>query len=356
MRLRSVGLIVAGGLVALATAASARGALTFTFTSTGNPQADAGFAAAGQIWSNLFNDSMNVNITAGFTGLGAGILGSTSTTSANYTYSSVRAKLVSDATSTDDASAVAALQATQVNMLLNRTSTNPNGSGSATPYFDNDGDANNTSLNLSNANAKALGLLAGSNPATDASITFSTAFTWDFNRNDGITGGTFDFVAVAAHEIGHALGFLSGVDILDGNSPPVNGPFNDNLFTFVSPLDLYRYSTTSFALGSGIIDWTADTRTKYFSVNGGATSLGTFSTGINFGDGRQDSHWKDNLGLGIMDPTLAPGELGLVTGLDVRAFDVIGYNLLTPEPATLTSFAASAFLLLRRGRVARRVA
>jgi hypothetical protein len=42
-----------------------------------------------------------------------------------------------------------------------------------------------------------------------------------------------------------------------------------------------------------------------------------------------------------MDPTLAPGELGKITGLDQTAFDVIGYNLITkvvataPEPGTL---------------------
>ena len=35
------------------------------------------------------------------------------------------------------------------------------------------------------------------------------------------------------------------------------------------------------------------------------------------GEGRQASHWKDFLGLGIMDPTFGYGELGVVTNLDV---------------------------------------
>jgi len=31
----------------------------------------------------------------------------------------------------------------------------------------------------------------------------------------------------------------------------------------------------------------------------------SYATGINFGDGRQASHWKDNLAIGLMDPTAA---------------------------------------------------
>jgi hypothetical protein len=321
-------------------AGNAQAALTFNFTtSTGNAQADAAFSAAAQRWSNLFTDNVTINVSRGFTALGTGILGSTSNSQANYSYAAARDRLVLDATSSDDATATAHLQAgSAFGLLLNRTSNNPNGSGSATPYLDNDADANNMSLRLSNANAKALGLLSGTNAAQDGAITFSTAFTWDFDPTDGITAGAFDFVGVATHEIGHLLGFVSGVDVLDINSPPVNGPFADNQFTFVSPLDLYRYSNLSFA--SGVIDWTADTRTKYFSIDGGATSLTTFSTGRNFGDGNQASHWQDSLGIGIMDPTAARGELLGISALDILAFDVIGWNLqvqteTVPEPGTI---------------------
>jgi hypothetical protein len=142
---------------------------------------------------------------------------------------------------------------------------------------------------------------------------------------------------VATLEIGHALGFISGVDVLDGNSPPVNGPFLANQFTFVSSLDLYRYSSLSFAFGNGVIDWTADARGKYFSIDGGITAGALYADGINFGDGRQASHWKDDLGLGIMDPTAANGELMAISANDIRGFDVIGYNLVSasvPEPSS----------------------
>src|SRR5262249_26172948 len=74
-----------------------------------------------------------------------------------------------------------------------------------------------------------------------------------------------------------------------------------------------------------------------------ATSLGTFSTGQTHGDGRQASHWKDNLALGIMDPTAAPGEQMLITNLDRQAMDVIGWtpantwSWIDPAGGTFTS-------------------
>ena len=168
----------------------------------------------------------------------------------------------------------------------------------------------------------------------DAFIQFDTTdYSWDFNPSDGITAGSFDFIGVAAHEIGHALGFISGVDVLDINSPPVNGPFNSNQFTFVSALDIFRYSVQS--AGLGVIDWTADSRDKWLSIDGGGTFGPQFSEGVNFGDGRQASHWKDDLYIGLMDPTAARGELLAISQNDLLAFDVIGWTLAVPEPGTL---------------------
>jgi hypothetical protein len=46
-----------------------------------------------------------------------------------------------------------------------------------------------------------------------------------------------------------------------------------------------------------------------------------------WGDGYQASHWKDDLGLGIMDPTAAPGERLSISALDIEAMDVVGWNL-----------------------------
>ena len=92
------------------------------------------------------------------------------------------------------------------------------------------------------------------------------------------------------------------------------------------------YSALSSPLGA--LDWSADTREKYFSINGGLTNLALFATGVYNGDGRQASHWKDNLGIGILDPTFAPGELGVITPMDILSLDVVGWDSAVPEPST----------------------
>jgi hypothetical protein len=299
-------------------------ALTFNFSPAAgtSQQAIDGFTSAGNLWSSIFTDPVTVNVNINLTALGAGTLGETGSSYQSYNYSQVYNALKNDRTSANDNTAVNSLSSgSTFNLLLNRTANNPNGAGSATPYLDNNGNANNQTIDLTTANAKALGL-QGNSTSSDASISFSSLFNWDFNRSDGISSGAFDFVGIAAHEIGHALGFMSGVDILDTNSS--SQYYNDNQFSYVSPLDLFRYSTDSKNVGA--IDWTADNRAKYFSIDGGVTKIADFSTGEIFGDSRQAGHWKDNLGLGILDPTIAPGELLAISENDKRAFDAIGWN------------------------------
>jgi hypothetical protein len=325
--------------IGVSSAVAPANALTFNFTPAAgtSQQAIDGFRSAGALWSSVFTDDVTVNVNINFTALGAGVLGSTSSTDRSFSYSQVYNALKNDRTSADDNLAVNSLSVKPTfNLLLNRTANSPNGAGSATPFLDSDGDTNNQTIRLTSANAKALGLVAN-NTISDASISFSNRFTWDFNRNDGITIGAFDFVGIAAHEIGHSLGFISGVDILDGNSAGTF--FNDNQFTFVSPLDLFRYSSDSAKAKA--IDWTADAREKYLSIDGGVTKIAALATGQTKGDGRQASHLKDNLGLGIMDPTGAPGELLSITENDKRAFDIIGWNRSTSN-RIVSSLVANA--------------
>lgn len=305
------------------------------------------FASAASYWASSFRDNVTINLTVGTGILGSGVLAQASSVRATATYGSFRSQMVADATSATDAAAVAHLpNTTGVSMYLNYTTNNPNGSGSATPYVDLGTDvivpannANNTMVRLTNANARALGY----NPATsnlfgfcpvacDGFIQFAASgFTWDLNRTNGITAGAFDFVGLAIHEIGHALGFVSGVDVLDTAASP--GPTEASL-TQVTPLDMFRCSSDSAAANT-TLDFTAGTAVKNFSLNNCATTLGQFATGFTHGDGRQASHWKDSLGLGIMDPTAAPGELLAVTALDLLAFDAIGWDLAVPEPGTM---------------------
>jgi len=285
-------------------------------------QAIDAFQEAADILSAMFSDDIIVNINIDFKTLSSGSLGqSTFILQSNY-YSEIRTALLNDQTSGSDNTATNFLPTgSSLGVYINLTQNNPNGPGSITPYLDNDSDANNYRMRITTANAKALGLRAPDYSSTDATITFSNQYTWDFDRSDGITYGAFDFVGIAIHEIGHAMGFTSGVDYLDSNP----GQW-DYTYTQINPLDLYRFSNGSISVGADI-DWTADTRTKFFSIDGGTTNLATFSTGVDYGDGRQASHWKDHLNLGIMDPTAAPGEFLDITSVDIIAWDVIGWDV-----------------------------
>ena len=149
------------------------------------------------------------------------------------------------------------------------------------------------------------------------------------------------------------------MDVLDINSPGTNGPFLDDQFTYVAPLDLYRCTAASAAQAA--IDWTAGNpgTERFFALDGCQTSLAAFSSGRIHGDGRQASHWKDDEGHGTMDPTAASGELLTLSALDLTAMDVIGWNLAqqpevaTPAPASALVFAFGlAGLGLARRRLA----
>ncbi len=336
---KATGVAVAA-LAALSTQANA---LTFTynFTPGTSTVAQNAFIAAGARWSALFADNVNVILTVGTAALDPGVLAQAGSTRNITSYAALRGQLIADATSTTDGIAAANLQAgPNLGLLINGTVDNPNGAGSLTPYLDTAG-ANNTTIRLTTANAKALGFtptlgnLGGACIGLcDAFIQFSTGFTFDFDPSDGINANDFDFEGIAAHEIGHALGFVSGVDTLDGNVTPGVGPFAADQFTFVSPLDVFRYSAASTALG--VNDFTVGNAVKYFSLNRGVTAGPQFSTGSRLGDGRQASHFKDNLGLGILDPTAARGELLVIDENDTLVFDTIGWDLASavPEPAS----------------------
>ncbi|HEY0009621.1 MAG TPA: NF038122 family metalloprotease [Tepidisphaeraceae bacterium] len=214
-----------------------------------------------------------------------------------------------------------------------------------------------TQVSFNKANAKALGFsgLDEQFGAADATITFNSSFAFDFDNRDGVTPGQTDFETVATHEIGHALGFVSDVDFVDTFAPTSTNPIGVVLPT---TLDLFRFDNVG--LGT---DPLTPAEFQLFArslvpgndeIFDDITNEFRMSTGRLKGDGRQGSHWKDDaitgMYIGIMDPTLAPGVAFPITQADLRAFDLIGYEIV-PEPTLLAAIGLLALTTLRRRRV-----
>jgi len=292
----------------------------------GNAAALAAFNRAADQWEDYIADPILVTVNANLAPLGVGILGQASSVGLFGSFNTIRNAMVADANDeADDAVATMLPTAAQFSTFL------PAG-------FGLDGN-----LQMTKANAKALGFanLDINFGVSDAQITFSSNFAFDFDNSNGVSAGQYDFESVAAHEIGHALGFVSDVDYVDFLRSQ-NQVAND-----VSPttLDLFRFDDGAANDPTTLANFTTEPRSmvpgnvEHFDqisdADGGAIEV-LFSTGVSQGDGRQASHWKDNLTLGIMDPTLATTEISSINGNDLRVFDLIGYEIVqVPEPGTL---------------------
>ncbi|WP_414753991.1 NF038122 family metalloprotease [Anabaena sp. CCY 9910] len=190
----------------------------------------------------------------------------------------------------------------------------------------------NYELLTTTANNKALGNdLSGDASELDAYIQLEKSTNWSYRYAGGkIEQNQYDFVSVAIHEIGHSLGFISGIDALSGLALP-------------TAVDMFRYSTESTKQRA--IDYTVG-GTKYFSINGGQNPFNftqmegstptvyqaIFSSGENTllgGDGEQASHWKidSQTYLGIMSSTISMGGIRKISRLDLTVLDYIGWQV-----------------------------
>lgn len=308
---------------------------------TGNAAALAAFNRAADAWEAIFSDPITVNVDADLLNLGnSTVIGSSTTVTLQDSYTAMRNMMVADAADEASNGVVAHLPT-----ALQFTASVPSGFSAGSVIL------------ASKANMKALGYNAGLLDSTygakDATINFNTSFMFDFDNSDGVSGGTKDFETVAIHELGHALGFLSVVDQIDFGL--------NNGTTGVTPpttLDLFRFNAASSPNSNATFEVaTRELRPGQAAVFDDLANEYAMSTGDFTGDGNQASHWRADekpggTYIGIFDPTLGNGVVSPITAADIRALDLIGWDVRTvAEPASIAAFV---FGLGALGMAARR--
>lgn len=290
----------------------------------GNAAALAAFQRAADAWEAIFTDPVTVEIDADLQNTGSSsVIGSTQSFLGVINYSTMRNAMIADAS--DEAS----------NTIVSSIPTAGSFQAAVPTGF-----TVTNQIVATRANLKALGFSIG--PGADANITFNSNFAFDFDNSNGVNAGTKDFETVAAHEIGHALGFVSIVDFIDENinSPQSIAPTTLDLFRFNDandPITATGFNATIRELRPGQASVFSDTNNAY-----------KMSTGDFNGDGRQAAHWKDDSGiggtgtlLGLFDPTLPNGTVVGISQADIRALDLIGWDVAVATvaaPASLSMF------------------
>lgn len=315
-----------------------------------NQTAKNAFIVAANHWEATISTPITVVLDVDFgttvfgQPFGADILGETGTEEETQPYSDLRLRLI--------ANSPTAAEAQLYNSL-------PTG-----PYVPTElgGQAHRSlTVRLSRPNARALGFVADiTDPnaiplgSGDAAIGFNSAFAFDFDPNNGIASDKIDFDSVVAHEIGHALGFVSE------SGGPVYAP--------TAVWDVFRFRPSAANLGTlATVSRIMTAGGSQVFFNNQTNTFGTqelrLSTGGPFGDagdGNQSSHWKDDditfQYIGIMDPNIDFGERNPITTNDVNTLDSLGYALApavgpppTPSPTPPLppndNFASAAVIL-----------
>jgi hypothetical protein len=194
-------------------------------------------------------------------------------------------------------------------------------------------------MTASSATLRALGVInqaadpdmESSNFGPPPAIGLNSKFDFDFDPGDGIDPGKLDFESIALHEIGHVLGFVSFVGQQEMDS---------SVDTELSIWDLFRVRPADinkdFAAAGRV---TSSGGEQSFYAGGGPLALSTGRPDGTGGDGSHAAHWKDDKlsgqYIGVMDPTIEPGEHQFITDSDIDVLDAIGYRTRGVTDATI---------------------
>lgn len=282
------------------------------------------FQRAAAVWSARIKNpiTITINIDYGFnrpsgSAFPDDVVGSTSSGSVSVDYAMARGRLLSGASTSTEAAIYGSLP------------------GSVVPVNTGNGSA----VEVTRSIGQALGFVPLDPGGAVATISFNKDMPFDFNPDNGIGFSSLDFVGTAAHEIGHALGFVSNAG--GGSTAPLA---SWDLFRFRSGTTPATFTTAQriMSIGGTQMYYT----TQGFRVEGLNTNELSLSNGGpdgEGGDGNQSSHWKaDEITgryIGIMDPSISLGERMVTTENDFLALESFGWNLVdsvappAPPPA-----------------------
>ena len=232
----------------------------FTFAPGVSLEQMIGFEMAGEFWSQQLADNATINIVVEMTDylpenvIGGALPG----IEENVRYEEFRYRLEQDMTS-------------NVDSLINENQQDE--TDKFTAYFSSqyseDGYKvdNNEYMQMTRANAKALDIIDPHDSGFDSYILIRNLdgiddgalndFRWNYDYSDNpIAGNELDFLSVAIHEIGHSLGFFSGVDqacwlaeqadFTEANEEDYYSDLVGNLNN-ATPMDMLRFSPSPLA-------------------------------------------------------------------------------------------------------------
>jgi len=233
--------------------------------------------AAAQYLDSLITNNITVNIQVGWgevagQSLATGDLGEGGANGVIMSYTQLKADLLANSSSAADATAYASLPTTDIS----------NGAG----FF------------VSAAEEKAWGLISATGAGVDGAVGFGTSGPYNYSTTATGVSGEYSLLGVALHELTHALGRDSGLNV--GSSLGV--------------MDLFQYAS------HGVIQ-TQVGGASYFSINGGATNLANFSSTSDLAD------WSNTVPNDSFDAFATPGASLPMSQTDITLMNVLGFNV-----------------------------